>query len=97
MTAAYGDPSSNQSLDRIGPIGIERAFRALQLAGLNATEAGNLVARLCGLRLAGSGWTAHEIDGLLSSGVSSRPAGSAADALPQALTGRPRPANPGLQ
>lgn len=40
-------------------------FRRLRMAGLDATQAGNLTAHLAGLRPTPRGWTIHEIESLL--------------------------------
>jgi len=39
--------------------------RGLRVAGLDATQAANLTARLVGLRAAKTGWSLREIEGLL--------------------------------
>lgn len=40
-------------------------YRRLRMAGLDATQAGNLTAHLAGLRGTPRGWTVHEIESLL--------------------------------
>lgn len=43
----------------------QATFRRLRMAGLDATQAGNLTAHLAGLRATPRGWTLHEIESLL--------------------------------
>lgn len=40
-------------------------YRRLRMAGLDATQAGNLTAHLAGIRATPKGWTLHEVESLL--------------------------------
>jgi hypothetical protein len=44
---------------------VRATYRRLRMAGLTATEAGNLTAHLNGLHVAEQGWTLQEIERLL--------------------------------
>ena len=47
------------------PVAVRPTIRRLQQCGLTSDEATNLAARLAGLRIVRSGWTAYQIEHLL--------------------------------
>jgi hypothetical protein len=63
-----GAPSEGQGLVSIPEFvtGSPRVtYRRLRMAGLTTAQAGNLTAHMSGLRIARSGWTLQEVEGLL--------------------------------
>jgi hypothetical protein len=50
---------------RLQPRQLRSTYNRLQLVGLSASEAGNLIAHLVGLRVSRQGWTVLEIERLL--------------------------------
>ena len=64
MTTPAGGDSDIEDLSTNGdPAG--RTFRRLRMGGLTPTEAGNLTARVKGLRSVPGGWKVEEIEQLL--------------------------------
>jgi hypothetical protein len=61
-SALSGHPAEEPDMPAAAP-GV--TFRRLRIAGLTATQAGNLTARLSGLAPVRTGWSVNEIERLL--------------------------------